>query len=159
MTVSTVSTPASVAGEIMYGIDVSKPPPSSNVPAPPPTLNTSISSATQQAPDPSVTLATASPTPAATTPLQMGHRPPQAKEVTTATPSSAPNLPYPVEETFLKNHQHVRTSFLLDPSNNITPQGSLMHQEPRKENWNPAAASIKRAHNTMDYNQQAKKHC
>ena len=169
-------------GEMMYGIDVTKPPPSSNVSAPPtpgptatPTAATSSTPshpsnhnvpAATSTPVPSVTpTAAASSTPSyssnptAPYPSVLGH---QTVAETTAPPSSAPDLPYPVEDTFLKNH-HVKTTFLLDPANNnIAPKGTLMHQQPPIGNWNPANQGVsttpsKRTHDTMGNDLHAKK--
>ena len=145
-------------GEMMYGIDITKPPPSSNVAAAPAAPSTPVPSATPTAAassNPSHLSNQSAPCPPA-----LG---PQIVAATTAPPSSAPDLPYPVVDTFLKNH-HINTTFLFDPANNIAPQGTLMHQQPPTENLNPAnkgvpTAPSKRTHDAMGNDLPAKKQC
>ena len=89
---------------------------------------------------------------------------PQTVVMPTAPPSCVPNLPYPVKDTFLKNHHHFKTTSPLDLSNNGTPQGSLVHQQPPAQQdvsiaVHNATAPTKRTHDDIEIDPYSKKHC
>ena len=171
-------------GEMMYGIDITKPPPSSNVPAAPstpvPTVTpTAPASSTPSRPSnhtapcpPGASVLTPSPSPGLAAPSTTastydlsGPKAPNQSKKTDEKAHSAANLPYPVQDTFLQNYHHVKTTFLLDPANNIAPQGYLMHHQqtqPQHNASNPISnvpANNKRANDANGDGLHAKKQC